>query len=413
MRNIAIIVSILFALFTSCTEENIKYYSINGSGVASGDTLYLYGLDRRYEFMDTIIANNEGSFRYEIYADTIFPLSLIMPTGEALVLYAEPYLEATIFPDSTQQAHTDSIQPTPMDSVHHSLADSVQKVITDSVQQEASDSIQQNISAETQQKKWLISGGKLQQEYDSMAARMEGLSPEQRYEEIDSFVRRNPMSEANIMLLRRYIVEAPSPSNRYIREILNNLGGKLNDNDYIKEVRKLLEDKRSASTIIYSSMPSFNYKSIDDSTKILNSRYKNKFLVINFWASWDTLSCKHVKEMGSLIDKHRKDTLMMLNISLDHDTAQWRKKVLSDTILGDNVCDLKMWDNNLVKRYGVSNLPYSILVNPKSLNISFNTTPEKLNASLDSIIDVYKKEKKKEEKEKRERERKKRRKNKK
>lgn len=389
MRNIAIIVSILFALFTSCTEENIKYYSINGSGVASGDTLYLYGLDRRYEFMDTIIANNEGGFRYEIYADTIFPLSLIMPTGEALVLYAEPNLEATIFPDSTQQAHTDSIQPTPMDSVHHSIADSVL------------------------QKKWLISGGKLQQEYDSMAARIEGLSPEQRYEEIDSFVRRNPMSEVNIMLLRRYIVEVPSPSNRNIREILNNIGGKLNDNDYIKKVKEMIDKKRSTSTTLYSTMPGINFIAIDDTTKITNPRYKGKFLIINFWATWDTLSCKHVKEMGSLIDKHRKDTLMMLNISLDHDTAQWRKKVLSDTILGDNVCDMKMWDNNLVKRYGVSNLPYSILVNPKSLNINFNATPEKLNASLDSIIDVYKKEKKKEEKEKRERERKIRRKNKK
>ena len=389
MRNIAKIVSILLVLLTSCAENNIYYYRINGSGVAPGDTLYLYGLDRRYEYIDTILADNEGNFKYEIYADTVFPLNLIMPTGEALVLYAEPTLEATIFPDSIQQDTLDSFQQN----------------VTDSIQQTASDSTQQDTLVSVQHKKWRIKGGKLQQEYDSMATRIEKLSPEQRFEEIDSFVRHDPMSEINIMLLRRYIVEAPSPSNRHIREILNNLGGKLNDNDYIMYAQELIEKNRSVSTIIYSSVPSFNFTAIDDSTKILNSRYKNKFLIINFWASWDSLSSKHVKQMSSLIEKHRRDTLMMLNVSLDHDTALWRQKVSADTILGDNVCDLKMWDNNLIKRYGVSSLPYSVLVNPKSLNIRFNTTPEELNVSLDSIIDAFKKEKKK--KEERERERKK------
>ena len=67
--------------------------------------------------------------------------------------------------------------------------------------------------------------------------------------------------------------------------------------------------------------------------------------------------------------------------------------MLADSILGDNVCDLKMWDNVLVKRYDVNSLPYSILVNPQLLNISYDTNPEKLDASLDSIIDVYKKNK--------------------
>jgi hypothetical protein len=77
------------------------------------------------------------------------------------------------------------------------------------------------------------------------------------------------------------------------------------------------------------------------------------------------------------------------------------------------VCDLKIWDNNLVIRYGISDLPYSILINPKSLNISYNTTPEKKNASLDSIIKAYKKEVEEEKKREKEREREKKRKKKK
>ena len=134
MRNIAKIVSILLVLLTSCAENNIYYYRINGSGVAPGDTLYLYGLDRRYEYIDTILADNEGNFKYEIYADTVFPLNLIMPTGEALVLYAEPTLEATIFPDSIQQDTLDSFQQNVTDSIQQTASDSTQQDTLDSVQ---------------------------------------------------------------------------------------------------------------------------------------------------------------------------------------------------------------------------------------------------------------------------------------
>ena len=346
MRKIAIIASILLVLFVSCTDKNV-YYSISGSGVTSGDTLYLYGLDRRYEHMDTILADKNGNFEYRICADTIFPLSLLMPTGEALVLYAEPTIETTITPDSTQQD------------------------------------------------KWRINGGNIQHMYDSMVARIEQLPSTRHFEEIDSFVRHNPMNEANIMLLRRYIVETPSPINKNIRNILNRLGDKLNDNDYIKSIQEFIDNKRPTASFVQSSVPSFESTLIDGSTKVSNTRYKGKFLIINFWASWDSVSCEHLKRMSNLSNNYSPDTLTMLNISLDHDTALWRQRVLSDTILGDNVCDLKIWENTLVKKYGISKLPYSILVNPQLLNIEFNTTPERLNASLSSTIEAYKKEKEK------------------
>lgn len=344
MRNIAIVASILLALLASCAGGE-AYYNISGAGVESGDTLYLYGLDRRYEYMDTILADEEGTFDYDVYADTVFPLSLLMPSGKAIVLFAEPATAATVVPDSVQQG------------------------------------------------KWLVKGGRLQHLYDSMAARIESLPLAKRFEEIDSFVRRDPMNEVNIMLWRRYLVESPKPEMRNMRNVANIFGGRLNDDDYVGDFQELVDKKRSLATVIYSSVPVFNFVAIDDSTKISNARYREKFLVLNFWASWDSLSCERVKQMSSLYGRFKADDLMMLNVSLDHDTAQWRQKVLADSILGDNVCDLKMWDNILVKRYDVNSLPYSVLVNPQLLNISYDTNPEKLDASLDSIMGVYKKNK--------------------
>ena len=349
MRNIAIIVSILLVMLASCTS-NERFYSINGTGVASGDTLYLYGLDRRYDYMDTILADDNGAFGFDIYADTVLPLSLLMPTGDALVLFAEPDVEVTVAPDSLRRG------------------------------------------------RWSVKGGKLQQAYDSMAARMENLPPAKCFDEVKEFVRRYPMSEINIMLWRRYLIETPQPSIREIRDVSNLFGGKLNDDEFVSSINDVLEGKRTMANLAYTSVPVFNYLLMDDSTRISNSYYKNKFLVLNFWASWDSLSCEHVKEMSRVGRRFDSDEFTMLNISLDHDTASWRQKVRVDSILGDNVCDLKVWENILVKRYDVNSLPYSVLVNPQQLNLSYNTTPEELDASLDSIIDAYKKEKEAKEK---------------
>lgn len=350
MRNIAIIVFTLLITLVSCGDGE-KYYGISGSGVTSGDTLYLYGLDRYYDYMDTILADANGEFDFEIYTDTVFLLSLLMPTGEPLLLYAEPDVKAVVAPDTARHG------------------------------------------------RWNVQGGRLQHLYDSMSTRLETLSPSKCFEEVENFVRRDPMNEINILLWRRYMIESPAPNVRKIRDVFNLLGGKLKDDEYVVAIQEVIDKKRSLTNLKYSSVPVFNLLLMDDSTRISNSRYKDKFLVLNFWASWDSLSREHVKKMSRLSGRFSPDEFALLNISLDHDAEQWRAVVNADSIAGDNVCDLKAWDNILIERYDVNTLPYSVLVNPQLLNIEYDVTPEKIDAELDSLIVTYKKDK--EEKEKR------------
>jgi hypothetical protein len=199
------------------------------------------------------------------------------------------------------------------------------------------------------------------------------------------------------MLFRRYLMEHPAATNRHMREITNKFGGRLQDNDYILATKKKLEQKSSTANILYASMPSFDYKEMDDSTKISNKRYKEKFTVLSFWASWDTLSRKHLKTITDTCRRYKKEQVTLLNISLDHDTAQWRNIVLADTIGGDNVCDMKMWNNALVKRYNVNTLPYSVIIGPQLMSVSYNIAPDKLGHKLDSLINRHEEEKKKQE----------------
>ena len=61
------------------------------------------------------------------------------------------------------------------------------------------------------------------------------------------------------------------------------------------------------------------------------------------------------------------------------------------------MCDLKMWNNALVKRYNVNTLPYSVIIAPQLMSVAYNVSPDKLGHKLDSLIKRHETEKKKKE----------------
>lgn len=341
---VVIVYTIVLSAFFSCIDKT-SYFHLSGSGANSSDTFYIYGLDRRYEYLDTIIADETGAFEYEATIDTVTPMALLTPSKRVIIIYAEPEIPTIVEFGNTPNK--------------------IQRVV----------------------------GGKLQHLYDSMTTELKTLNQVRRFETIEHFIEQNPLCEVGIMLLRRYLIETPNPPLRKIRDVVNKLGGKLQDNDYITDYKKWLEQKHSISNIKYTAMPIFDYIEMDDSTRIYNGRYKDKFLVLNFWASWDSLSREHMKRICKSGKRYDDNKLTFLNISLDHDTAQWHNAVLADSLIGDNVCDLKMWDNILVQRYNVHHIPYSVLVNPQLLNEIYAISHEKFDNTIDSIISEYDKNK--------------------
>lgn len=85
-------------LAASCKEA--PRYTITGNTGKGGDTLYLFGLDSRYEKIEKIACDKQGTFTHTVKTDTIAPLGLVMPSGELITLFAEPNVEAQLLPDS-------------------------------------------------------------------------------------------------------------------------------------------------------------------------------------------------------------------------------------------------------------------------------------------------------------------------
>lgn len=335
-----LILTLTMLLAVACKEA--PRYTIAGSTGNAGDTLYLFGLDSRYEKIDKIACDAQGTFNHFIETDTIAPLGLVLPSGDMITLFAEPGVNATL------------------------------------------------VKNEIDGKGWTVKGGEEQALYDSIAAiiaKAESNSAKQVH--LEEFTRNHPMSNVNVEIIRRFMIDIPHPNNSFILSRIRNLGGTLQDHELFNEIQERIDNKNS--NVLYKLLPSFNYTTAEGN-KVNTKSYKGKMLVINFWATWDSLSRAQMKEISRQFATKDTSNIGMLNISLDYDTAQWRRCIKEDSIAGDNVCDSKMWNSDFVKRFNISNLTFSLVASPFHRIDLFEMPADRFSTITDSLAGKYFKE---------------------
>lgn len=344
MKKTLLFAPLALLLLVAC--EKTPTYTISGNCGTSNDTLYLFGLDSRHDKVEKIISDAEGNFTHAIATTRNIPLMLALPDGNTIPLYAEPSIEAQLTADTLK-----------------------------------SDG-------------WAVKGGKEQALYDSIACILDKFdSNSERITHIDNFIKKYPFSEINIEIMRRFLVDVPNPNNGFIKKRINNLGGTLQDHEYFVELKQELENK---SNNMHKMLPSFNYTTASGKN-ISPKEYRDKILIINFWAAWDTTSRIALKEQSKLYAQKDTSKITLLNISLDYDTAVWHKSLIEDSIAGDNVCDGKAWSNELVTKFSITSLPYTVAVSPFQRIDSYGIEQHLFSTTADSLVRKYfdKKEKKK------------------
>ena len=348
---------LLLLLIVSCNEESKTRYTINGHANNIESDILVFGLDSRLQKVDSIKADKQGNFSYSIKCDTVVPVMMIMPDGKQITLFAEGGVKA--------------------------------KLSYDCIKQES-----------------LISNcGPVQMLHDSITQIIEDCPNEKkRLDEIEKFIIKHPVSEVNIELLRRYLINVPDPNYQQIKNFISKLGGILQDNEYLAITKKKIDEK--SGNTIHKQFPSFTYQTADSCKEITLSTFNKKHLLVTLWASWDEESRNKMKFLQEIDKTVKSENFDILNIALEHDTAEWKKCIESDSIIGYNVYDKKAWESDIAKKFKIKSLPHSILVNAYQRVIKDNVDLEKDGIAIDSIVTKHEKSLK--EREKREKEKEKR-----
>ena len=190
-------------------------------------------------------------------------------------------------------------------------------------------------------------------------------------QKVDSIIRTNNQSYTNLYLIDRFFVKDSLTENQTIASLINSQIGFIKDTPYMSDLQKKLKTNvsRHISTVNNKDKTGKPFKW---------TTLKNKFILLNFWASWNPQSVAEQDSLERVIKALRKEDFVIVSISLDYEKEAWLKATDRDTTQWIQLCDFKGWENATVEEQNIQSLPSNILLNPNKNIIDRNIRGQKL-----------------------------------
>lgn len=341
----------LIIFLSACADKDTQSIRLSGeiNGLAD-DTLYIYGADKMYDRMDTLVAKN-GKFSATLTADTLVSAILLFPDGTEYPLYLDKGNKIQIKGSAAE-----------LSSLH-------------------------------------ISGNAPNDELTNFNRELKGPgTPSEKAleEKAEQFIKENPASLVSIYLLDKYFVQKPQPDLAYIKQLTDRMTGELKDRPYMEALLKRIEEEDKVT--IGKTVPNFRLHNAEGK-EINRSNLRDQYLLLQFWASWDTLSRENNALYRRIYKKERKNkSFTLIGISLDTDKRRWKEVIETDTLKWEQTCDFAGWNGETVRQFAVSTLPANLLISPAGKIEGKNLDETAIEAKL---TEIEQKEKEKKEAERR------------
>lgn len=117
------------------------------------------------------------------------------------------------------------------------------------------------------------------------------------------------------------------------------------------------------------------------------SSLKGKVVLIDFWASWCGPCRKENPNVVKLYNKYKNKGFTIYSVSLDTDQASWVSAIEQDGLIWPNhVSDLMGWKSFVIKLYGFSAIPHTVLVGKDGNIIDVGLRGDALEKKLAEIL---------------------------
>lgn len=117
------------------------------------------------------------------------------------------------------------------------------------------------------------------------------------------------------------------------------------------------------------------------------SSFKGKYVFVDFWASWCGPCRNENPNVVKTFQKYKDKNFHIVGVSLDRpgQKEKWMKAIHDDELTWTQLSDLKFWDNDVAKLYGIKAIPQNFLVGPDGTILAKNLNGAELDAKLGEL----------------------------
>ena len=176
-------------------------------------------------------------------------------------------------------------------------------------------------------------------------------------------------------------------------ELFENLDASLKETKKGKRLNEMIaklksQEAAAAQAEIGNKAPAFTAPTPEGEELALADAMGSKYTIIDFWASWCKPCRQENPNVVSVYNTYHDKGLNIISVSLDRAAAKdkWLAAIENDKMDWFHVSNLMEWQDPVARKYGVTAIPATYLIDAEGVIIDKNLRGEALVAKMQELL---------------------------